>query len=201
MGIARMKSCHVGAMPRWTLSTSVADQHQQHLGQEVGDSQRHVQRRRLLDAADVDDRQHDDHDRAGDDVAGRMAQLRPEQPADVVRDEERGDRDRRRVGQHLRPGGEERPELVERAAREARRAARLRVHRGRLGVRGGGHEEEHAGDDEDDRRQAQRIRRDETQRVIDGGADVAVGGGEERVGPEDALKAFQSASRHVLRRF
>ena len=173
---------------------------QQHLGQEVGDRQRHVQRRRLLDAADVDDRQHDDHERAGDDVAGRVAQFLPEQPADVVRDEERGDRDRRRVGQHLRPGGEERPELVERAAREARRAARLREHRRRLGVRRGGAEEEHPGDQEDDRGETQRVARDEAERVVDRRSDVAVGRREEGVDPQDALEAVQSAFRHVNRR-
>jgi len=50
-------------------------------------------------------------------------QERPEQPADVVRHEERGDRDRDHVVEHLAPRREKRPELVEGVAGEARRLA------------------------------------------------------------------------------
>ena len=130
---------------------------------------------------------------------GRRAQRLPEQPADVVRHEERRDRDRDDVVEHLAPGGEEGPELVERVARERRRAARLGVHRRRLGVRRGGAEEDHAGDDEDDRRQAERERGDEPERVVDRRADVAVGGREERVDPEHALQSVEPAFSHPRR--
>ena len=105
--------------------------------------------------------QQRDHDRADDDVAGPVAQRLPEQPADVVRHEERRDGDRADVGEHLRPGGEERPELVERAPGERGRAARLRVHRGRLGVGRRRAEEEEPGDHEDHRREAERVGRDQ----------------------------------------
>ena len=60
IGIARMKSFHVGATPSVTLSASWpgfgpehehgADDHQQHLGEEVHDRERDVQARGLLDA-------------------------------------------------------------------------------------------------------------------------------------------------------
>ena len=62
------------------------------------------------------------HDPA-DDVPRRLAERRPEDP-EVVRHEERRDRDRDDVGEHLAPRREEGPELVEGAAGEARRSAR-----------------------------------------------------------------------------
>src|SRR5690242_21101397 len=54
--------------------------------------------------------------------------FRSRRPEDrqVVRDEKRRDGDRDHVIQHLRPGGREGDELVERVTGEARRAARLR---------------------------------------------------------------------------
>ena len=55
---------------------------------------------------------------------GACVQRGPEQPAEVVRHEERRDGDRDRVVEHLRPGGEERPQLVEGVAREATRSRR-----------------------------------------------------------------------------
>jgi hypothetical protein len=106
-----------------------------------------------------DGRRQADHDDGGDDVA--RARPEPlgelEHATDVVRHEERRDRDRDGVGEHPGPGREERPELVDRAPGEARGAARLGEHRSRLGVAGGGaEEEEEPRDDEDDRGQAQR---------------------------------------------
>ena len=56
-----------------------------------------------------------------------------------------------------------------------------------------------AGDDEHHRREAEREARDEAQRVIDRRADVAVGGREERVDPQDALEAMESAFGHRAR--
>jgi hypothetical protein len=161
------------------------DDHQQHLRKKVHDGQRDVQARRLLGPDDVDHGQDRDDDGAGDDVARGVAERVPEDAAEVVRDEERADRDGHHVVEHLAPGGEEGPELVERAAGEARGAARLRIHRRRLGVGGRGAQEEDAGDHEDDRRQAQRVARDQAERVIDRRTHVPVGGREEGVDPQD----------------
>jgi hypothetical protein len=177
------------------------DDHQQHLGEEVHDREGDVQPRRLLDADDVDAGEDRNDDRARDDVPRRVPQSVPEHAAEVVRDEERGDRDRYHVVEHLAPRGEERPELVERAAREARGAAGLGIHRRGLGIGRRGAQEEEAGDQEDDRRQPERERRDKAQRVIDGGADVPVGRREEGVHPQDSLQSFQSASCHCAARF
>ena len=207
-GIEMMKFSHVGAMPSLTLSTSVSGESTRTAPIATSSSwvRKSTTARKTLRPADsltpttLISGQHDDHQRAADDVPRRGLELGPEQPADVVRHEERRDRDRDHVVEHLAPRREERPELVERAPREARRAARLRVHRGRLGVGGGGAEEEEPGDDEDDRRQAERERRDEAERVVDRRADVAVGGGEEGVDPQDPLEPFQSASCHASAR-
>ena len=70
---------------------------------------------------------------AADDVPRVLLERLPED-REVVRDEERRDGDRDDVVEHLRPGGSEADELVEGVAREARRAARLRVAHGALGV-------------------------------------------------------------------
>jgi hypothetical protein len=59
----------------------------------------------------------------------------------------------------------------------------FRVGRGRRG-------EDQAADHEDERRQAERDRSRDAERVVDRGADVAVGGGEERRRAEDALEAL-----------
>ena len=193
-----MKFVHVGASPTSTLSTSVsgesteerADQHQQQLRHQVDEREDDVDAGRLLGAEDVDRGQQGDHCRAEDDVAGRRPQGLPEQPADVVRHEERRDRDGDRVVEHLRPGGEERDELVERAPGEARRAACLRVHRRRLGVRGGRPEEEDARDDEHHRRQAECERGHQPERVVDRRPDVPVRRREQRVDAEDSLETF-----------
>jgi hypothetical protein len=109
-----------------------------------------------------------------------------------VRDEERRDGDRDDVVQHLRPRGPEADELVEGVAREAGRAPRLRVANRPLRVRRGRRGEDDSGEDEDERRKAERERGRDAERVVDGRADVAVGRGEERRGPEHALQALRS---------
>ena len=133
------------------------------------------------------------------DVARRLLEAVPREAPGVVGREERRDGDRDDVVEHLRPGREERPQLVERAPREQRRAARLGVHRGRLGVRRGGAVEQRAGDEEDERRQAGGERGDEPERVVDRRADVAVGGREQRVDPEHALQSVELALCHPRR--
>ena len=123
-----------------------------------------------------------DHRDAADDVPGRVAQRREER-AEVVRHEEGADRDREDVVERQRPAGEERDDLVEGVAGEGGGAARLGEHRRALGVGLRGEGEQAAGEDEDHRRQAQRVGGDQAERVVDRGADVAVGGGEQ---PRDA---------------
>ncbi len=164
-----------------------ADDHEKRLRREVDHREQDVQVRGLLDADDVDPDEEDDHDRAADDVPRVRAQRLPED-RQVVRHEERRDRDGRDVDEHLRPRGAEADELVERVPREARRAAGLGVADGSLRVRDGGRSEDQPRDREDDRRQAERVARGDAERVVDRGADVPVGGREERRRPEDALE-------------
>ena len=127
-----------------------------------------------------------------DDVPGVRPQRLPED-REVVRHEDHRDRDGDHVVQHLRPGGPERDQLVERVAGEARRPARLRVAHGALGVGRGGRGEDQPADDEDERRQAERDPGRQAERVVDRRADVAVGGREERGRPEDAFEPADSA--------
>ena len=72
-----------------------------------------------------------------------------EQHRHVVRGRERGDRDQQDVVEQDRPAGDEAPQLVERVAREDRRAAALLVQRGALDV-GEDDEPEEDGRDEED---------------------------------------------------
>ena len=176
-----------------------ADDHQQQLREEVDHGQQDVDAGRLLDADDVDQAEDDDDADAEEDVGRAVAQrVDADHAAEVVRHEERRDGDRDRVVEHLRPGREEGRELVEGAAGERRRAARLGVHRGGLGVGGRRQIEDEAGDDEDDRRQAERERRDEAERVVDRRAHVPVGGREEGVDPQHPLEAVQAAFGHAV---
>ena len=168
---------------------TIADPDQDHLGGEVGDGEDQVEFRRLLGASDVDHRERGDEDGAADDVARGVAERLPED-GQVVGHEVGRDRDRDRVVEHLPPGGDEADHLVEGVAGEARGAAGLRVHHGRLGVGGGGGGEDQAGDDEGDRGQAEGEGRGDAERVVDRGADVAVGGREQGADAVDAAERF-----------
>ena len=193
--MAIRKSPTVGVVPKSTWRTSSVrvehehdpDDHEDHLGQEVGDREADVHAGRLLHAHDVERAEQGHHDDAGDDVRRRLAERVPED-AEVMRHEERRDGDRDDVGEHLAPRREEGPELVEGAAGEARRAAGLGEHRRGLGVGGGGGGEDQAGDHEHHRRHAGRVDRHEAEGVVDRAADVAVGGREQRPGSEHALE-------------
>jgi hypothetical protein len=105
-----------------------------------------------------------------------------------MRDEEGRDRDREDVVKAQRPAGEERHELVEGVPRERRRAARLRVVNGALGVRRRRRREDDAADDEDERGETERDAGGEAERVVDRRADVSVRGREEGVRPENAFE-------------
>ena len=111
------------------------------------------------------------------------------------------DRDRDRVVEHLRPGGEERDGLVEGAARERRRAAGLREARGCLGVGRSREREDHARDRERDRRHPPGVERRDAERVVDRGADVAVGRREHVPDAEnggETTRATAAEQRHAL---
>jgi hypothetical protein len=173
-----------------------ADQDEEELRREVDDRERHVQRRGLADPDDVQPDEHEDDGGAGDDVPRVRSKGLPED-REVVRHEERRDRDRDHVVQHLGPGSPEADRLVERVPREARRPAGLREADRALGVghRGGG--EDQAGDHEDERGEAEREDGRDAERVVDRRADVAVDGREERGRSEDPLEALlPSAARH-----
>ena len=146
-----------------------------------------VQSRGLLDPDDVEADEQDDHDRAADDVPRVVLQRLPED-RQVVRDEERRDRDRDHVVQELRPRGAEADELVERVAREARGAAGLRVADGSFHVGQGRGREDQARDHEDERGQAEREGGRDSERVVDRRADVAVRRRKERGRAENALE-------------
>ena len=167
-------------------------QDEQHLRREVDDREDHGEPRGLLDADDVQRDERDDHDHAADDVPGVRPQRLPED-REVVGDEERGRRDRDDVDERLRPPRAERDELVERVPGEARRAARLRVAHGALGVARGGRGEDQPCDREDERREPERERGGDAERVVDRRADVPVRRREERGCAEHALHAHLTA--------
>jgi hypothetical protein len=173
-----------------------ADDREDDLRREVEHGQAEVELRGLPEAADVERRQQRDHRDAADDVARRVLERRPER-GQVVRHEERRDGDRDDVVERQRPAGEERRDLVERVASERRRAARLREHRRALRVRLRGQREQSAGQHEDDRRQPERMRRDEPQRVVDRGADVAVSRREQARHPDRPAQALLAQTRHA----
>ncbi len=168
-----------------------AEADEQDLGAEVDDREHEVELGRLAEPADVQPGQQRDHDQAPEDVV-RVVLERAEagERAQVVRHEERRDRDREDVVEAQRPAGEERDDVVEGVARERGGAARFGEHRGALGVRFRGQREQPAGEHEDQRRQPERVRGDEPERVVDRGADVAVGGREH---PRDPDRLAQSA--------
>ena len=175
-----------------------ADDHEQELRREVDYRERDRELCGLLHAYDVECDEHGDHDHAAGDVPRVLAERLPED-REVVRDEERRDADRDDIHQHLRPAGGEAHELVEGMAREARGAARLGEARRAFGVGGSGGGEHDARDDEDERRQTERVDGGQAQCVVDRGADVAVGGGEEGGGAEHPLHLDltpAAASRH-----
>ena len=89
-----------------------ADDDEQDLRGEVDDCQRDRELRGLLHADDVQRDEDDDDDHADDDVPRVRVERLPED-REVVRDEERGHRDRHDVDEHLRPARDEAHELVE----------------------------------------------------------------------------------------
>ena len=108
-------------------------------------------------------------------------------------DEERRDGDGGDVDEHLRPRRPEADELVEAVAGEARGAAGLRVANGplRVGRRGRG---EAPATTKTSGVSPRRERRGDAERVVDRGADVAVGRREERRRAEHSLEAMRATA-------
>ena len=166
-----------------------AEHDEQHLGQQVehGDEDPVAVEGRAADEPDRGDAEHDAD--ADDDVPGVVLERAPlQRRAEVVRQEERRERDHDQVVEEERPAGEEAGQVVEGAADEGGGAARLR-NRGRaLRVRERDDQEERADDGEHLGRQAERVQGDDPERDVDRGGDLAVGDREERRRVENALQ-------------
>ena len=108
--------------------------------------------------------------------------------AEVVRQEERRERDHDQVVEEERPAGQEAGEVVEGATDEGGGAAGLRDRGRALGVRERDDQEERADDREHLGRQAERVQGDDPEREVDRGGDLAVGDREERGRVEDPLE-------------
>ena len=141
--------------------------HDERLQREVAHEQdAHAANAAGPEAADVAEHdQRDERERQGQRLAA-IAERAPEHLQVLGRREGR-DGDQDHVVEQDRPAGDEADELVERVAREHRRAASVLVQRGALDV---GHRRQHEqqrGDQEHQRRQPQRVAGDHAQREVD----------------------------------
>jgi hypothetical protein len=116
-----------------------------------------------------------------------------------VRREEAGEGDDDQVVEEEHPAGHEAERIVERTADEGGGAAGLRDRGGAFGVREGHEQEEGADEEEDERCETERVERDDAEGEVERGADLAVGDGCERRGPEGALEAEFLRHYAVLR--
>jgi hypothetical protein len=172
------------------MSEPEGDQHE--LGQHV--EGRHERSDRVhRRAADEPDRAHrDDHADADDDVPGVAVERTDLQGAcQVVRHEERRERDHDQVVEEEHPARHEAGQVVVGPPNEGRGPARLRERRGRLRVRQRDDEEQKPDAEEHERREADGVERDDPEREVDRGGDLAVGDREERAGVELAPQAWQ----------
>ena len=135
-------------------------------------------------------REPEDHEHADQCVPGPPREAAPaDRGADVVRREQAGERDDDQVVEEQHPAGDEAERVVERAPDERGCAAGLRDRGRSLRVRRGDDEEEGADDQQDDRCQPERVERDDAEREVQRGPDLAVGHRRERGRPEGALQA------------
>src|SRR5581483_10138127 len=173
-----------------------AEHDEEELRDEVEQRHREAERVELRPRDEARDRDQADRDTADDHVP-RVARDRvdAEREPEVVGEEQRGEGYHDQVVEEERPAGEEAREVVERHAHERRGAARLPDHRRPLRVRGRDDEEEQPDDREDDGRQAERVERDDPEREIERGGDLAVRDGRERRRVEHPLQPRQLA-RH-----
>ena len=127
-----------------------------------------------------------------------LERLDLERPAEVVRQEEHGERDDDEVVEEQHPAGAEAGEVVERLAHERGRAARLRDGGDALGVRQGDDEEEQPRQQQHLGRQPERVAGDDAEREVDRRRDLAVRDREQRGSAEDALQHGQLARHQLL---
>ena len=114
-----------------------------------------VERRTAHEAHERDEHDHRDTD---DDVPRIVLErMHLQRAAEIVRQEERRQRDHDQVVEEERPAGHEARQVVERAPDERRRSARLGQRGGAFGVREGDDQEERAGREQHDRREAERV--------------------------------------------
>ena len=169
-----------------------AEDHQCKLGDKIHQGEHQVQGARLLDADDVDHDEDGDHHDGRSDVPGLIhLQLLEErhvfaEHTQVADGEVRRDRHRRHVVEELNPPDQEPDRVVEGSTREARASTRMRDGGRALGVIERGGDEDAPGQQQRQRREAKRKGRGDTKRVIDAGADVAVGRREQRRCPKRA---------------
>ena len=146
--------------------------------------------------ADESNRGDDEDDSDPDEDVGRA--LRQSFPADrmaqVVRDEERRERDHDQVVEEDRPTRQEAQLVVERPPDERRGAAGLGKRGGSLGVRERDDQEQRADPEQDPGREAERLERDDPEREEERGRDLPEGDRGQRGSLEDALQPWQLSS-------
>ena len=170
------------------------EDHEQELRREVEPGDDEARRVELGTAHEPHGGDREDDADGDDDVPRRLAKaVDPERRPEVVRQEQRRERDHDQVVEEERPAGEEAEDVVVRAADEGRRAAGLGQRRRALGVGERDDQEEDPRAEEHDRREAERVRGDDPEREVDRRCDLAVGDREERGGVEDALEAAELA--------
>ena len=171
-----------------------AEQHEQQLRHEVEQRHDEAEGVKTRPPHQAHDRDRGDHDTADDHVARTLRdRVHADREAEVVREEERRERDHDQVVEEERPTGHEPGQVVERDADEGRGAARLSDRRRPLGVRHRHDEEEHADDREDERREPERMQRDDAEREVERGRHLAVRDGGERRRVQHALQPRQLA--------
>ncbi len=179
-----------------------AEDHEHHLGDQVGQRKHQVERARLLDPDDVDDDEEGDqgHRRAHVPCVMGLEQLEQghvlAENAQVADGEVRGDGDRGHVVEELDPADDESDRVVEGSSRKARAAARVGDGGCALGIVERCRDEDRAGEDQGQRGQPERKRRGDAEGVVDARADVAVGGREQGRSAQRAGQLGRAADDH-----
>ena len=144
-----------------------------------------------------------DDDAGGDHVTGSAGdRVDAEREAEVVRDEECGQRDHDQVVEEEHPAREEAGEVVEGDADERRSPTGLADRRGALRIRERDDQEEEPDDAEHERREPERVQRDDAEREVERRRDLAVGNRGERRRVENSLELGELPSHYLrLRRW
>ena len=142
-----------------------------------------------------DERNHTDGDHG---IPRRVAQdVHAQRDPEIVRQEQRRDRNHDQVVEEERPAGEKAEQVVESPANECRGAAGLRDRGRPLRVGERDDQEDDPRHQQHERGEPERVAGNDAEREVDRGGDLAVGDGEERRCVEHALEAAQ-LPRHYL---